>query len=251
MIEVVNVSKAYDDKEVLKDISFKLDKGSFNMIVGGNGSGKSTLINIIGSLLNGYRGDVFVDGININDYNREAKSKKISILKQANHINLDISVSELVSFGRYPYSKGRLNSEDHKIVENCLHKTKTYEFKDRSINKLSGGQRQRAFLAMILAQDTDVILLDEPLSSLDLKHSVDFVNILKDICRENNKTILMIVHDLNVAAMAADKIIALKDGKLEAIGSADEVIECELLYDVFGVDFSVSTIDNRKVCFVK
>ena len=251
MIEVVNVSKAYDDKEVLKDISFKLDKGSFNMIVGGNGSGKSTLINIIGSLLNGYRGDVFVDGININDYNREAKSKKISILKQANHINLDISVSELVSFGRYPYSKGRLNSEDHKIVENCLHKTKTYEFKDRSINKLSGGQRQRAFLAMILAQDTDVILLDEPLSSLDLKHSVDFVNILKDICRENNKTILMIVHDLNVAAMAADKIIALKDGKLEAIGSADEVIECELLYDVFGVDFSVSTIDNRQVCFVK
>lgn len=251
MIEVRNLSKAYDDKRVLNDVSFKLNKGSFNMIVGGNGAGKSTLINIIGNLLDGYSGDALIDNKNIRDYSREERAKKVSILKQANHINLDITVFELVSFGRYPYNKGRLSKEDQHIINDMLHKTQTYQFRNRSINKLSGGQRQRAFLAMILAQDTDVILLDEPLSSLDLKHSVDFVNILKEICKVENKTILMIVHDLNVAAMAADKIIALKDGKLEAFGNVNEVIECELLYDVFGVDFSVQTIDNRQVCFVK
>ncbi len=251
MIEVTNLTKSYGSKVVLDDVNLKIKPGSFNMVVGGNGAGKSTLINIVGSLLEQDCGEVYLDGKHIKDYSRDDRAKKISLLKQDNQINLNLTVKDLVGFGRFPYTKGRLTDEDEAIILDSMEKTQTLEFADREINKLSGGQRQRAFLAMILAQQTDIILLDEPLSSLDLKHSVQFVNMLKEICKKENKTVLMIVHDLNVAAMAADTIIALKDGKLQACGCVEEVIEKECLYDIFGVDFYVETVENRQICFVK
>lgn len=251
MIEVTNLTKSYGSKIVLDDVNIKIKQGSFNMVVGGNGAGKSTLINIVGSLLEQDCGDVYLDGKHINEYSRDDRAKKISLLKQDNQINLNLTVKDLVGFGRFPYTKGRLTDEDEAIILDSMEKTQTLEFADREINKLSGGQRQRAFLAMILAQQTDIILLDEPLSSLDLKHSVQFVNMLKEICKKENKTVLMIVHDLNVASMAADTIIALKDGKLQACGCVEEVIEKECLYDIFGVDFCVETVENRQICFVK
>lgn len=251
MIEIRNVSKSYGNKTVLDDVTLRVAPGSFNMIVGGNGAGKSTLINIVGSLLEQDCGSVYLDGKHINEYSRDERAKKISLLKQDNQVNLNLTVKDLVGFGRFPYSKGRLTEEDEQIIMDSMEKTHTLEYADREINKLSGGQRQRAFLAMILAQQTDIILLDEPLSSLDLKHSVQFVNMLKEICKKENKTVLMIVHDLNVASMAADTIIALKDGKLQACGCVEEVIEKDSLFDIFGVDFCVETVDNRQICFVK
>lgn len=251
MIEVRNLTKSYGDKVVLDSVSLKLDKGSLNMIVGGNGAGKSTLINIVGSLLDEDSGEVYLDNKALQNYTREEKAKKISLLKQENHINLSLSVRDLVGFGRFPYTKGRLTKEDKQIIEDSMTKTKTLEFADRDISQLSGGQRQRVYLAMILAQQTDIILLDEPLSSLDLKHSVEFVNLLKDICREEGKTVLMIVHDLNVAAQSADVIVALRDGKLQACGCANDVIEQDCLFKVFGVDFIVQEIRDRRICYVK
>ena len=187
MIEVKNVSKTYGTKTVLDDVSLRVAPGSFNMIVGGNGAGKSTLINIIGSLLDQDCGHVYLEGKNITEYSRDERAKKISLLKQDNQINLNLTVKDLVGFGRFPYSKGRLTDEDEQIIMDSMEKTQTLEYADREINKLSGGQRQRAFLAMILAQQTDIILLDEPLSSLDLKHSVQFVNMLKEICRREKQ----------------------------------------------------------------
>lgn len=251
MIEVKNISKSYGNRLVLDDISLRLKPGSFNMLVGGNGAGKSTLINIIGSLLDSDSGSVYLDNKLLKDYSRNDRAKKISILKQENHISLNITVKDLVGFGRFPYSKGRLSSEDEEIILDCMKKTETLDYSDRLISQLSGGQRQRAYLAMILAQDTDIILLDEPLASLDLRHSVEFVNILKTICRLENKTVVMIVHDLNVASKAADTIIGLKDGKLLACGCVDEVIETSCLFDIFGVDFAVEKFDNRSICYVK
>lgn len=251
MISINNVSKSYGDKLVLDNVSLNLNKGSLNMIVGGNGAGKSTLINIMGSVLDLDNGEIIIDGIKLNDYTREDKAKKIALLKQENHINLSLTARDLVGFGRFPYTKGKLNEEDYRVVDECLKKTETYEFKDRDINKLSGGQRQRVFLAMILAQETDIILLDEPLSSLDLRHSVEFVTLLRKICKEEDKTVLMIVHDLNVAAQSADVIVALKDGKLEACGCVNDVIEQDCLYKVFGVDFVVQEIEDRKICYIK
>ena len=183
MIEVKNISKSYGNRLVLDNISFTLKPGSFNMLVGGNGAGKSTLINIIGSLLDSDLGSVYLDNIRLEDYSRNERAKKISILKQENHINLNLTVKDLVGFGRFPYSKGRLSEEDEQIIVDCMKKTETFDYADRLISQLSGGQRQRAYLAMILAQDTDIILLDEPLSALDLRHSVEFVNILKMICK--------------------------------------------------------------------
>ncbi len=251
MIEVRNVTKSYGSKTVLDNVSLRVEPGSFNMIVGGNGAGKSTLINIVGSLLDQDSGTVLLDGKLVSEYTRDERAQKISLLKQDNQINLNLTVKDLVGFGRFPYTKGRLTDEDEAIILDCMKKTQTLEFEDREINKLSGGQRQRAFLAMILAQQTDIILLDEPLSSLDLKHSVQFVNMLKEICKKENKTVLMIVHDLNVASMAADTIIALKDGKLQASGCVEEVIQKDCLFDIFGVDFCVETVENRQICFVK
>lgn len=251
MIKVVNLNKSYGSTQVLENININVKPGSFNMIVGGNGAGKSTLVNIMGSLLSSDSGEVIIDGKCLSDYSRDERARKISLLKQDNNIDLNISVRDLVGFGRFPYSKGRLTKEDKEIIEQCLESTQTSEYADREISKLSGGQRQRAFLAMILAQKTDIILLDEPLASLDLKHSVQFVNMLKEICRKENKTVVMIVHDLNVASMAADQIIALKEGKLKACGCVNDVIEKNCLYDVFGVEFEVENYGNRYICFVK
>ncbi|NLY62720.1 MAG: ATP-binding cassette domain-containing protein [Erysipelothrix sp.] len=251
MIEIRNLSKSYGSVKVLEDINLKIKPGSFNMIVGGNGAGKSTLVNIVGSLLDRDSGEVILDGKEVSEYSRDERAQKISILKQNNNIDLNITVRDLVGFGRFPYSKGRLNKTDLDIINQSLVSTQTLEYADREISKLSGGQRQRAFLAMILAQKTDVILLDEPLASLDLKHSVDFVNMLKQICLEENKTVVMIVHDLNVAAMAADQIIALKNGKLQACGCVDDVISKDCLYDIFGVEFEVESFGDRNVCFIK
>lgn len=251
MIQIKNLNKSYGNTKVLEDINVTIKPGSFNMVVGGNGAGKSTLINIVGSLLERDSGQVILDGKEIKEYSRDERAKKISLLKQDNNIDLNITVRELVGFGRFPYSKGRLSKTDKQIIEESLEATQTMEYAERQISKLSGGQRQRAFLAMILAQKTDVILLDEPLASLDLKHSVDFVNMLKAICAKENKTVVMIVHDLNVASMAADQIIALKDGKLKACGCVDDVIEKRCLYEVFGVEFEVENYGNRHICFVK
>ncbi len=251
MIEVKNISKSYGNRLVLDNISLKLKPGSFNMLVGGNGAGKSTLINIIGSLIESDAGEIYLDNKLLENYDRNERAKKISILKQENHINLNLTVKDLVGFGRFPYSKGRLNKEDEAIILDCMTKTETLAYADRLISQLSGGQRQRAYLAMILAQDTDIILLDEPLASLDLRHSVEFVNILKTICKKENKTVVMIVHDLNVASKAADTIIGLKDGKLLACGCVEDVIETSCLFDIFGVDFAVEKFDNRSICYVK
>lgn len=251
MIEIHNLNMSYGSRQVLHNINLNIEKGSFNIVVGGNGAGKSTFINLLGSLLSADSGEIILDKQPLHKYKRTDKAKKIALLKQENKLDLNITVKDLVSFGRFPHSKGSLTKMDHEIIEHYMQKTATDEYAHRPINLLSGGQRQRAFLAMILAQQTDVILLDEPLASLDLKHSVEFVSLLKEICTTENRTVVMIVHDINIATMFADQIIALKDGHVRACGCISNVMNKSCLSDIFGVEFEVTNIDERLICFVK
>ncbi|NLJ58316.1 MAG: ATP-binding cassette domain-containing protein, partial [Tissierellia bacterium] len=162
MIEIKNISKSYGDKNVVDNVSTVIRKGKITSFIGPNGAGKSTLLSVISRLVNKKSGEVIIDGKRLEDWKDLELAKKISILKQTNNVNIRLTVKELVSFGRFPYSQGNLTKEDEKIIENSIEYMKLNNLKDKYLDQLSGGQRQRAYIAMVLAQDTDYILLDEP-----------------------------------------------------------------------------------------
>ena len=178
----------------------------------------------------------------------EKVAKKLAVLKQANHTNLKITVRDLVNFGRFPYSKGRLNKDDHKIVDESLEYMSLTEIQNRYLDELSGGQRQRAYIAMTLAQDTDYIFLDEPLNNLDMKHSVQMMQLLRRLVREKNKTIVIVIHDINFASCYADYIVALKDGEVLLDGPKDFVITAESLKKVYDMDINIECIFGQQIC---
>src|SRR5690625_3413193 len=164
MVTIRNVSKAYYDKKVIEDVSLTIEKGTITSFIGPNGAGKSTLISMISRLISKDSGDITIDGKSISQTKSGDLSKKLSILKQSNTINLKLTVRELVSFGRFPYSQGKLNKEDWRIVDEAIDYMELGSMQDKYLDELSGGQRQRAHIAMVIAQDTEYILLDEPLN---------------------------------------------------------------------------------------
>jgi iron complex transport system ATP-binding protein len=169
-------------------------------------------------------------------------------LKQSNGVNLRITVRELVSFGRFPYSKGRLTSEDQEMIEYALEKLSLVEMADDRIDTLSGGQLQRAYIAMILAQDTDYILLDEPLNNLDMNHAVQLMQTLRRLVEEEHKTVLLVIHDINFAASYADEIVAMKDGKIFAHGTTAEMIQPHILNTLYEMDIKICELDGKRFC---
>ncbi len=205
MVEVKNVSKRYGNKNVVDQVSVTVPKGTITSFIGPNGAGKSTLLSMISRLTDSDEGEILIDGQAVSVTQSEELARKISILKQTNDVNIRLTVKELVSFGRFPYSKGRLNSEDRKMVEQSMAYMGLEDMKDKHIDLLSGGQRQRAFIAMILAQDTEYILLDEPLNNLDMKHSVQIMKTLRGLVDDLGKTIL-----LNSSSSVADKCQVIK-----------------------------------------
>lgn len=248
MIRVNNIQKNYGPKIVLEDVSIDIPKNQITTIIGPNGAGKSTLLGIIARLINRDGGQVFIDGTDVLEWDNKALSQKLSILKQSNITNLKITVKDVVSFGRYPYSKGRLSKEDHKKIEEALAFVQLKDEADTFIDELSGGQRQRAFIAAILAQDTDYIMLDEPLNHLDMKYMVDTMQLLKELCDQMNKTVIIVLHDINFAAGYSDYIIALKDGVLHKQGQVKEIIESKLLEEIYELDFKIIESDGKPVC---
>ncbi len=248
MIEIKNVVKQYGNKNVVDNVSVKIEKGKITSFIGPNGAGKSTLLSIISRIISKNQGEVFIDGKEISQWNNDELAKKVSILKQTNHINIRLTVRELVSFGRFPYSKGKLTSEDWRYVDDALNYMALNDIQDKYLDELSGGQRQRAYIAMVIAQNTEYILLDEPLNNLDMKHSVDIMKILRQLADDLGKTVVIVIHDINFASCYSDYIIALNDGKIAKEGVVNEIITKSVLEEIYDMEFSIQNIEDYRIC---
>jgi len=248
MVEVKNVSKQYNGKSVLENVSLSIEKGKITSFIGPNGAGKSTLLSIISRLIKADSGEVLIDGQDVSTTKSNILAKKISILKQSNHINIRLTVKELVSFGRFPYSQGRLTKEDETAVAEAISYMELDEIQHKYLDQLSGGQKQRAYIAMVIAQDTEYILLDEPLNNLDMKHSVQIMKVLRRLVNELGKTVVIVIHDINFASVYSDNIVALKNGKLVNNGPADSIINQAVLKDIYEMDMQIEEINDHKIC---
>jgi len=248
MVDVRHVTKRFGSKEVIRDVSVRIRKGKITSFIGPNGAGKSTLLSMISRLILKDEGEIYIDGTEISKRKSRDLAKKIAILKQANHIQLRLTVRELVSFGRFPYSQGRLTQEDWEKVDQAIRYMDLEEIQHEYLQNLSGGQRQRAFIAMVIAQDTDYILLDEPLNNLDMKHSVQIMKTLRRLVDEQGKTVILVIHDINFASIYSDYIVALKNGVIVKEGPADEMIDRDILREVYDMDISIENYKNCKIC---
>ncbi|MFC4024774.1 ABC transporter ATP-binding protein [Oceanobacillus longus] len=248
MVDLKNVFKSYNKKNVIEDVSLEITKGTITSFIGPNGAGKSTLISMISRLIAKDNGAITIDGQDIMHTKNNELAKKISILKQSNAINLKLTIRELVSFGRFPYSQGKLKREDNDKIDEAIDYMELREIQDKYLDELSGGQRQRAHIAMVIAQDTEYILLDEPLNNLDMRHSVQIMKTLRKLVNEMGKTILLVIHDINFASCYSDQIVALKDGKIVKQGRTCDVIDKCVLKDIYDMDIDIKEIDNRRIC---
>lgn len=247
MIEVKNIVKKYGNKAVVDNVTTRIEKGKITSFIGPNGAGKSTLLSIVSRLIPRDGGEVLIEGKSIDEWDSSELARKISILRQSNNINIKLTVRELVEFGRFPYSKGNLTKEDKKYIDEALSYMKLNDLVNRYLDELSGGQRQRAYIAMVIAQNTEYILLDEPLNNLDMKHSVEIMKILKKLASELGKTIAIVIHDINFASCYSDNIVALKDGKLVEDGSTENIINDYSLGAIYDMDFNVTDINNMRL----
>ncbi|MFW3610977.1 iron ABC transporter ATP-binding protein [Staphylococcus caprae] len=248
MIQIQNLDKTIENKPILKDISVDIEKGKLTSLIGPNGAGKSTLLSAMSRLFNCDNGTISIEDKVISDYKTDDLAKKLSILKQSNHTEMNITVEQLVNFGRFPYSKGRMKKEDYDKVDYALDLLQLKEIRNRNIKTLSGGQRQRAYIAMTIAQDTDYILLDEPLNNLDMKHSVQIMQTLRELCRKLNKTIIIVLHDINFASCYSDNIIALKKGEIVKADVKDNVIQSDILKKLYEMDVRIEEIRGQRIC---
>ena len=251
MITVSNLAIQFGKRTLFQEVNLKFTAGNCYGIIGANGAGKSTLVNVVSRLLNPSKGEVLLDGVDIKNLKTRDIAKRLAILKQSNPLQVRLSVRDLVAFGRYPHSLGHLSSHDYKKIDECLNYLDLMDVQDRFIDQLSGGQKQRAYIAMILAQDTEYIFLDEPLNNLDMRYAVEMMNILQRLVKDFNKTIVVVVHDINIAATFADYIIAMKGGEILYEGVTNDIIEKQILDHVYDHDFCVECINGQKVCMYK
>ena len=247
MIELVGITKRYGDTTVVDNVSVTFNRGGVTALVGPNGAGKSTLVSIVGRLLAPDAGTVHVDGLDVVRTRSDELARRLSILRQENQIAVRLTVRELVEFGGFPYSKGRLNTEDHEHVERAIDYLELREFAGRAINQLSGGQRQRAFIAMVLCQDTDYVLLDEPLNNLDMRHAAQTMTLIRRLSTELDKTIVIVLHDVNFAGYHADRIVAMKDGRVLADGIPGDILTAATIEKIFDLEVPVHYVDSTPV----
>ena len=246
LVHIDNIKFSYDEKEVLKGITLKFNKGKFYSIIGPNGCGKTTLIKNISSLLAPNKSTIFIDNKDLISMTPKEIAKILASVPQNIHINYEFKVYDVVMMGRVPH-KGRFegyNKKDREIVKKAMDKADIWKFKDKLVTELSGGELQRVVAARALAQDTDIILLDEPTSHLDLQYQIEFLKIFKDIC--NDKVIIAVLHDLNLVSLFSDEIIMLKDGEVIDIGEADKVMTRENIKNVYNIDVEIYNDNNRR-----
>ena len=248
-ISAEHISVAYEDKVILKDLSLDLLDGNITTIIGSNGCGKSTLLKALTRIQAIKSGQILIDGETIAKLSTKEVAKKISLLPQVLEATEGISVYELVSYGRFPHQKylGNLTSFDRDQIHWAMEVTRVTPYANLDVDSLSGGQRQRVWIAMALAQDTDTIFLDEPTTYLDMNHQLEILELLYRLNQENHKTIIMVLHDLNLAARFSDCLVAMKDGEIKYQGSAEEIMTDAILKDIFHIKAQIVTdpIFNR------
>ena len=240
-LAVERMVAGYEHKPIVKDVSLTLPKGKISVIIGGNGCGKSTLLKAFSRLLKPESGDVILDGKNILEQSSKKVARKLGLLPQSPVVPDGIKVTDLVTRGRFPYRQFMKNmtEKDFEAVAEAMEIMGIEELADRCVDELSGGQRQRVWIALALAQQTDILLLDEPITYLDIAYQVEILDLLTDLNRKRSTTICMVLHDINLSARYADYIYAMKDGKLLSQGKPAEVINPQLLKSVFGLTCNV------------
>lgn len=245
MLKVNQLTKRYGGKAVVDDVTFTLPKNAVISLIGPNGAGKSTVLNMISRLIESDGGSVDFHGRGIHKWKSRDLAKRLAILTQTNHVQMKLTVRELVAFGRFPYSGSRLTEEDNAIVDRAIRYMELEEFEDRFIDELSGGQRQRAYIAMVIAQDTEYILLDEPTNNLDIYHATNMMKIVRRLCDELGKTVILVLHEINYAAFYSDYICAFVNGQIAKFGTVKEVMTKETLSEIYRVDFEIMEIEGK------
>ncbi|MDF2593027.1 MAG: yusV [Clostridia bacterium] len=240
-ISTNNLTLGYGDFIVLKDINVTIPKNKVTILVGSNGCGKSTLLKTMARLLKPMSGNVVLGDMDIFQKPSKEIAKELAILTQSPDAPSDLTVFNLVKQGRYPYQSwfNQWSKEDENIVEYALEKTGLSSIRNKKLSELSGGQKQRVWIAMTLAQQTEIILLDEPTNHLDIKYKIEVLDLLKHLNQHEKRTIVIVLHDINLACRYADHIIAIKDGKVYAEGDPKEIVTEKLINDVFDINAKI------------
>ena len=251
-ISTRNLNISYGNLDIVKDLNLDIPKGKITTIIGSNGCGKSTILKTIARIIQAKSGDIFVNNINIKEQSPKELAKVMAVLPQSPQAPSGLTVEELISYGRFPHQKGfgKMKKEDEDIVTWALKSTGIEEFRERPMEALSGGQRQRAWIAMALAQQTEILILDEPTTYLDLAHQLEILKLLEELNRKQGTTIVMVIHELNNAARFADHMIGVKKGKVVCEGTAHEVMTKENLKELFNIDAEIVNDhrNNKPVC---
>ena len=250
-----NFSAGYDGKNFIESINFSLEKSEWVGIIGANGSGKSTFLKGISRIIDAYSGNVYLYGHDIHLSSSKEIARKVSVLPQQQKANLPLTVYELVCLGRSPHKKWwelELNENDYKKVERSIDLTDMRAFKNKSIQSLSGGQRQRAYLALALAQDSKIILLDEPTTFLDIRYQLQFFELLKRLNKEEELSIITVIHDINLAARYCDRLAVMKEGELLGIDIPSKILTREMMAKAFNVETClIETPIGLQMCIIK
>ena len=241
MIEVRNLTKKYGNTKVVDNVSLNIEKGKMISLIGPNGAGKSTVLSMITRLMDMDEGQVIIDDIELSKWDNRELSKRISILKQANDVNLRLTIRELVEFGRFPHSQGNITEVDNEFIDKAIKYMQLEDIEHRYLDELSGGQKQRAYIAMVIAQD-------EPLNNLDMKHCVQMMKVIRGLVDDLGKTVVTVLHDINFASCYSDIIVALKNGKMYKQGETLSIINNEVLEDLYNTEFKIQDMEDKKIC---
>ncbi|MCA0150729.1 MULTISPECIES: ABC transporter ATP-binding protein [Rossellomorea] len=242
VLQTKDLTLSYGERTIIDELNIDIPQGEISVFIGGNGCGKSTLLRSIARLLKPKQGSVLLDGEAISRLSTKEVARKMAILPQSPTAPEGLTVLQLVKQGRYPHQTWlkQWSQKDEEIVQDALKATKMEDLQHRKVDELSGGQRQRAWIALTLAQDTDIILLDEPTTYLDMTHQIEILDLLFELNEKEQRTIVMVLHDLNLACRYAHNIVAIRDKQIYAQGKPEEVISCELVKNVFDMDCQVS-----------
>ncbi|UTC96027.1 ABC transporter ATP-binding protein [Treponema denticola] len=241
MLRIEDLSLSYGDKPVVQNLNLRVKKGQVVSIIGPNASGKSTILKSIAGIIKPVSGKIFIEEKDISKMDSKKLAQKVSILLQQNKTPDDMSIEELVYFGRYPHKKWfeGFETSDKKIIEEAMKLTNTFALRDKTLETLSGGERQRAWIAMALAQEPDILLFDEPTTYLDLAHQIEFLELVNRLNKETRVTVVLVLHDLNQAARYGNYLFAMKEGKIFAQGSPEEVLNPQNILSIYNIEAKI------------